>query len=42
MEAADRALYKAKKDGRNRWYFANAELAKRDLTKRASRREAAE
>jgi diguanylate cyclase (GGDEF)-like protein/PAS domain S-box-containing protein len=27
MEAADGALYRAKREGRNRWFFANAELA---------------
>lgn len=34
MEAADRALYTAKREGRNRWSFANQELARRNLTKK--------
>lgn len=33
MEAADRALYRAKKEGRNRWSFADAENARRVLLK---------
>ncbi len=41
MDAADRALYRAKKEGRNRWCFANAELARRGL-QRPIHREAAE
>jgi diguanylate cyclase (GGDEF)-like protein len=35
MEAADRALYSAKHQGRNRWSFANAESARRELKERA-------
>jgi diguanylate cyclase (GGDEF)-like protein/PAS domain S-box-containing protein len=43
MEAADRALYRAKKEGRNRWSFADAENARRTLTKpRVIDRKAAE
>jgi diguanylate cyclase (GGDEF)-like protein/PAS domain S-box-containing protein len=43
MEASDRALYRAKKEGRNRWAFADAETARRTLTKpRIMTREAAE
>jgi diguanylate cyclase (GGDEF)-like protein/PAS domain S-box-containing protein len=34
MEAADRALYSAKHQGRNRWAFANAESARRELKER--------
>jgi diguanylate cyclase (GGDEF)-like protein/PAS domain S-box-containing protein len=33
MESADRALYAAKREGRNRWCFANADSARRDLRK---------
>ncbi len=28
MEAADRALYRAKREGRNRWFFADQEIAR--------------
>lgn len=42
MEASDRALYRAKKQGRNRWCFANADVARRDLKAPVSRRQAAE
>jgi diguanylate cyclase (GGDEF)-like protein len=43
MEAADRALYRANREGRNRWCFANAETARRELKqRRVSRRGAAE
>ncbi|HKE36987.1 MAG TPA: diguanylate cyclase [Candidatus Baltobacteraceae bacterium] len=28
MEAADGALYRAKREGRNRWFFANADVAR--------------
>ncbi|MBV8638030.1 MAG: diguanylate cyclase [Candidatus Eremiobacteraeota bacterium] len=42
MEASDRALYRAKKQGRNRWCFANADVARRELKAPASRRRAAE
>ena len=34
MESSDRALYRAKREGRNRWAFANQELVRRDLTKK--------
>ncbi|MDP9024711.1 MAG: diguanylate cyclase [Candidatus Eremiobacteraeota bacterium] len=37
MEASDRALYRAKREGRNRWCFANADLARRELKKRLTR-----
>ncbi len=42
MEGADRALYRAKKQGRNRWCFANADGARRELKAPVSRRRAAE
>jgi diguanylate cyclase (GGDEF)-like protein/PAS domain S-box-containing protein len=35
FEAADGALYRAKREGRNRWFFANAELAKAAFKKKA-------
>jgi len=28
MEAADGALYRAKREGRNRWFFTNADVAR--------------
>lgn len=34
MEAADGALYRAKREGRNRWFFANAELAREGFKQR--------
>lgn len=37
MEASDRALYRAKRDGRNRWCFANADLARRELKNKITR-----
>ena len=37
MEASDRALYRAKREGRNRWCFANQELARRAIKSRLSR-----
>jgi diguanylate cyclase (GGDEF)-like protein len=37
MEAADRALYAAKRQGRNRWHFADAESARRELKARVRR-----
>lgn len=42
MEASDRALYRAKKEGRNRWCFANADLARRGLKRPVSRRQVGE
>ncbi len=42
MQASDRALYRAKKQGRNRWCFANAEVARRDLKTPLNRHQAAE
>ncbi|MDQ2864858.1 MAG: diguanylate cyclase [Candidatus Eremiobacteraeota bacterium] len=36
MEASDRALYRAKREGRNRWCFADADLARRGLKKGAA------
>ncbi|HEV7180598.1 MAG TPA: diguanylate cyclase [Candidatus Baltobacteraceae bacterium] len=43
MEASDRALYRAKRDGRNRWCFANQDVARRDLANsRLGRKKAAE
>ncbi len=40
MRASDRALYRAKKQGRNRWCFANADVARRDLQATPSRQAA--
>lgn len=34
MEAADQALYRAKREGRNRWCFANQESARRGIKQR--------
>ena len=36
MEAADRALYRAKREGRNRWFFSNQESARAGLKKKTS------
>jgi len=35
MESADRALYRAKREGRNRWFFANQESARAGFKKKA-------
>ncbi|HTX58779.1 MAG TPA: diguanylate cyclase [Verrucomicrobiae bacterium] len=37
MAAADRALYTAKRSGRNRWHFADADAARRELRSRRPR-----
>jgi diguanylate cyclase (GGDEF)-like protein len=36
MEAADQALYRAKREGRNRWFFSNQESARAALKKKAT------
>ncbi|MEO9170121.1 MAG: diguanylate cyclase, partial [Candidatus Baltobacteraceae bacterium] len=41
MEAADRALYRAKHEGRDRWCFANQDLARGELEKPVSHPKAA-
>jgi GGDEF domain-containing protein len=35
MEAADRALYRAKREGRNRWFFADQESARASFKKQS-------
>jgi diguanylate cyclase (GGDEF)-like protein len=36
IDTADRALYRAKREGRNRWYFADQESARAGFKKKAT------